>query len=222
MCGRFTVVKKAEDIANRFKVAIEEDIYREMYNAAPSQNLPVITNKEPEQLNFYRWGLIPFWAKDASIGYKMINARAETITQKSSFKNPFKTKRCLVVSDGFYEWKKTVNGKQPYRITLKDNSLYAYAGLWDTWKDKSGNLINSLTIITTTANDLTKDIHDRMPVMLEKDKERDWLNNEIEIPELQDMLKPYNSELMRVYPVSARVNSPGNDARELLEEIKLQ
>ncbi|MCK4287790.1 MAG: SOS response-associated peptidase, partial [Bacteroidales bacterium] len=149
------------------------------------------------KLSFFRWGLIPFWAKDLSIGNRLINARAETVTQKPSFKNSFQQKRCLVLSDGFYEWKKGKD-KIPYRVFLKNNALFSMAGIWDTWKDAEGKPIHSFAIITTSPNELMKNIHQRMPVILNINDEKNWLENN-NTDELSKLLKPYPSDEMTAY-----------------------
>ena len=216
MCGRFSFSPLAKIIEERFDVKVDNTRYKPRYNSAPSQDLAVISNLNPEELSFYRWGLIPFWAKDKNIGNKMINAKAETITEKPSFKNSLKRKRCLVLSDGFYEWK-TLNKKEkiPYRITMQDNGLFAMAGIWDCWKDEEGKLINSFAIITTTPNKLMENIHTRMPVILEQKNEKSWLTNDD--PEfLQSVLKPYLETNMTAFPVSTLVNSPFNDSESWL------
>ncbi len=218
MCGRFSIAKEAEDIAARFDAQLAS-AFKKNYNAAPSQNLPVVTNAEPAVINFFRWGLIPFWAKDEAIGSKMINARAETITEKPSFKNLVKSRRCLIISDGFFEWKKTTGSKQPYRIMLKNEELYSYAGLWDIWRDPDGEIINSFTIITTEANGLVRELHDRMPVLLHKDDEYKWLDFKSDVPQIISLLKPYPAELMKIYPVSKLVNSTKNNTPEIIEKI---
>ncbi|MFC2100874.1 SOS response-associated peptidase [Bacteroidota bacterium] len=214
MCGRFSFTPTAKIIEDRFNITIEEAFYKPRYNCAPSQSLAVISNVEAANLSYYRWGLIPFWAKDKAIGNKMINAKAETITEKPSFKNPFKSKRCLVLSDGFYEWKKGIV-KVPYRITLLDKSLFAMAGLWDTWKAPEGELIHSFTIITTKANEIMEPIHNRMPVILKREDEQKWLHQE-KPEELLPLLNPYPADEMFVYPISNLVNSPRNDTAEIL------
>jgi putative SOS response-associated peptidase YedK len=180
----------------------------------------VISNKNPDELSFYRWGLIPFWAKDKSIGNKLINAKAETIDQKASFKNSFKRKRCLVLSDGFYEWKKIGSKEKiPYRIVMNDGTPFAMAGIWDSWKDESGKITDSFAIITTEPNELMKNIHTRMPVILEPGKEREWLDEQN--PEiLKALLKPIDSELLTAYKVSKSVNSPANDSPEVVMKLK--
>ena len=215
MCGRFSIAKEAEDIVARFETKLA-NAFSKNFNAAPTQSLPVVTNKEPEVINFYRWGLIPFWAKDPSIGNRMINARAETINEKSSFKNIFKNKRCLVISDGFYEWKRIEAKKQPYRIVLKSEELFSYAGLWDSWNDGEGNYLNTFIIITTEANEMMKELHDRMPVILYKEDEMKWLNNDSDSSFLTDLLKPYPSDFMKMYPVSNMVNSIHNNSSDLI------
>jgi len=218
MCGRFSFSPKEIYIEERFDIEIEEGVYTPRYNCAPSQNLAVISNDDPGRLNFYRWGLVPFWAKDISIGNKMINAKAETITEKPSFKNPFKRKRCLVLSDGFYEWKKEKEGKTPFRIIMKDEGLFSMAGIWDSWKGPEGNKINSFAIITTAPNAQMENIHRRMPVILHPDQEKAWLGNTDPV-ELQGFLKSFPAELMEAYPVSNQVNYPGNDNAELVKRI---
>lgn len=221
MCGRFSIAKEVEDIATRFDAQLAS-AFKKVYNAAPSQNLPVVANSEPHVINLFRWGLVPFWAKDISIGNRMINARTETITEKPAFRNLIKSKRCLVISDGFYEWKKTAGLKQPYRITLKDEELYSYAGLWDKWNSPDRSIINSFTIITTEANELIGQIHDRMPVILNKDDESKWLNTNEDIKQITSLLKPYPENLMKMYPVSALVNSTYNNSPDLIKGIELK
>jgi putative SOS response-associated peptidase YedK len=217
MCGRFQISKVVDEVQIRFHVDVELEWFRQVFNAAPSMILPVITNAEPQKLNFFKWGLIPFWAKDPLIGNKMINARAETLKEKPSFRNALKSRRCLVPSDGFYEWKKIPGGKQPYRLCLQDESLYAYAGLWELWKDEEGKEIHSFTIITTAANPLVADIHDRMPVILEPDFEKHWLDPQFPANEALEFLQPFPAERMKVYPVSKNVNNVRNNSPELMD-----
>ncbi len=164
-----------------------------------------------------RWGLIPSWAKDPSIGNKMINARAETVSEKPSFRSAFKKRRCLIVADGFYEWQKTDGGKQPFHIKMNDSSPFAFAGLWETW-DKDGEAIRSCSIITTDANDLMNEIHHRMPVILHPEDYGVWIDSGFEEKEaLMELLKPYPSDEMEAYAVSRRVNKPSNNEPSVLE-----
>lgn len=210
MCGRFTFID-IEDIRERFNA--EPIDLKPNYNVAPTQDVPVIING---QLSMFRWGLIPFWAKDPTIGHKMINARAETVDEKPSFKHSLQRKRCLIVADGFYEWRKEGRTKRPYRITLKNKELFGFAGLWDTWKSPTGD-INSCTIITTTPNELMVSIHDRMPVILSRDSERVWLDQSIvDAGYLKSLLVPYPAEAMIAYAVSSYVNSVKNNGPECM------
>lgn len=220
MCGRYTLVSKADAIEQRFQASLEKDSFRNTFNAAPTQMLPVISNSQPDTVAYYRWGLIPFWAKDMAIGNKLINARAETLAEKPSFKKSLQQKRCLVISDGFYEWKREGKAKQPFRITLKDNGLFAFAGLWDEWKDEKGNRIQSFTIITTDPNELMASIHNRMPVILPPSQEENWLSDGLKADDALQLLRPYNADKMEAYPVSTLVNSPANNSEELIESIE--
>ena len=219
MCGRFSFSPLSKIIEDRFDVKVDSS-YKPRYNSAPSQNLAVISNDHPGILSYFRWGLIPFWAKDSKIGNRMINAKAETITEKPSFRNAFKRKRCLVPSDGFFEWKKlNANVKIPYRIFMKDESLFSMAGIWDTWKNEKGELINSFSILTIGPNELMANIHLRMPVILDKQSENLWLGENA--PEnLLPLLKPFPAEKMTAYPISTLVNSPSNDVPLILEPVE--
>jgi putative SOS response-associated peptidase YedK len=180
----------------------------------------VITNTKPDQVSFFKWGLIPFWAKDEKIGNKLINAKSETILEKPSFKNSFKRKRCLVLSDGFFEWKK-INAKEkiPYRIFLEEEPLFAMAGIWDTWKNPEGNQVYSFSILTTSANKLMENIHNRMPVILDREGEKQWLADR-NPDELLKLFEPFPADKMTAYPISKLVNSPVNDKPEILEPVE--
>ncbi|MDR3602541.1 MAG: SOS response-associated peptidase [Desulfosporosinus sp.] len=218
MCGRFSIID-IEDIRERFKT--EPIDLKPNYNVAPSQDVPVILNNGSNKLAMFRWGLIPFWAKDPSIGNKLINARAETLDEKPNFKTSLQRKRCLVVADGFYEWKIEGSTKRPFRITLKNNELFGFAGLWDTWKSPIGDIINSCSIITTTPNDLMAPIHNRMPVILSRDSELVWLDQSIvDSHLLKSLLVPYPADLMIAYEVSTLVNSPRNNGPECLGPVQ--
>jgi putative SOS response-associated peptidase YedK len=209
MCGRFSLTTDEAILNERFKLAGGIEPYVARYNCAPTQKLAVITSEEPRRLSYFRWGLIPHWAKDEKIGSKMINARAESIEEKPSFRNAFRQRRCLVLADGFYEWKNEKK-KIPYRITLKDKQPFAMAGIWETWKNPEGKIINSFSIITTTANELMKNIHERMPVILPPEFEETWLKSN-DPREIRELLQPFEPEKMQAYEVSKLVNSPGND-----------
>lgn len=215
MCGRFQLSVKGRHISERFNVEVFDEFYKPSYNCAPSQKLPVITNEQPGMLSHFRWGLIPFWAKDPKIGYKMINTRAETIAGKPSFRQAFRKRRCLVPANGFYEWKKDAN-KTPFRIFLKGEDLFSMAGIWETWKDGEGKPVHTFSIITTTPNPLMEKIHNRMPVILHREDEATWLHADDEAS-LQGLLRPFDETLMQAHPVSRRVNSPvHNDASVIL------
>lgn len=218
MCGRYSL-SKVESLEKRYKIAPIEFNITPRYNIAPTQKVPVIINDGVQKLVMFRWGLIPNWAKDISIGYKMINARAETVDVKPSFKGLFQRRRCLIPADGFFEWKKANKRKTPYRILLKNEEIFSFAGLWDSWVSPQGEIINFFTIITTVANEVLSPIHDRMPVIMNREHEDDWLNNTISnVKILKGLLEPYPSEeLIKIYEVSSVVNSPGNDTIECLK-----
>ncbi len=183
------------------------------YNIAPSQAIPAILNDGSNRVRLIRWGLIPSWAKDASIGYKMFNARSETLTEKPAFKKLIRERRCLIFSEGFYEWKRNGKTKQPYFIHMKDSKAFTFAGLWDIW-EQGGNAIVSGTIITTVANPLVADIHERMPVILPAGSCDLWLGHDR--GDVEKLLKPYPAEEMEAYPVSSLVNSPSNNSAEYI------
>jgi putative SOS response-associated peptidase YedK len=201
MCGRFKLTKKQQEVVDRYNAEVEQ-LFDELYNASPTQQLPVITDEEPGKIRLFRWGLVPSWAKDISIGNKLFNARAETLHEKPSFKIPLQRRRCLVPADGFYEWEKRLGGKkQPYVISLKNQEIFSFAGLWDVWKNPEGKVIHSFTIITTEPNSLMKNIHERMPVILKKEEETLWLDKNLSAEKALQMLKPYDPELMIAVPV---------------------
>lgn len=200
MCGRYSFLVEDTLIKERFGVDVRTAIYKASYNCAPTQNLAVITGTDQKNLSFMRWGLIPSWAKDLSIGNKMINARSETILEKPSFRTPFRKRRCLVPATGFFEWKRA-NGKTPYLFSVKNEVIFSMAGLWDEWVSPDGEIIRSFTIITTKPNELVGEVHDRMPVILHREKETVWLNDSSE-NELVSLLAPYPAYLMSSAPTS--------------------
>ncbi len=195
-------------------------VLKPRYNLAPGQLAPVIVNEESKTLVMMQWGLVPSWAKEPSIGYKMINARAETLAQKNSFKRLLPSRRCLIIANGFYEWAKLKRGKAPMRFMLKGSEPFAFAGLWDRWKKPDGNELRTYTIITTQANELIKPVHDRMPVILNREAEDNWLNPEWkDSQKLGGLLKPFAADQMESYYVSPMVNSPKNDLIQCIQPV---
>lgn len=215
MCGRFSL-SDILGLIMRFKLNLPDGV-KPRYNIAPSQDILTIIYDEGYRTVHFRWGLIPFWSKDIVPG--MINARAETVDKKSSFRQSLKSRRCLIPSDGFYEWRRDGGRKKPYRITLKNRGVFVFAGLWDTWISPKGETINSCVIITTSANTLIKPIHNRMPVILSEKAEEVWLNKDTDILTLKDLLNPYPAELMESYEVSTIVNNFRNDIPEILKPL---
>lgn len=227
MCGRSSLTIKEKELEKRFNASFySEDLERynplPNFNVAPSHMHPVMTNLDQDHLQFYRWGLIPFWAKDIKVGYKMINARKETLLEKKTFKNAVNKKRCIVPFDGFYEWKKTESGKQPFRITTTNTEVFCVAGLWERWSSPDGTDIHSFTLITQEPNELMQDIHNRMPAILLPEQERDWLDMSIPSEEAIQLLEPYPSDLMKAYPVSKRVGNVRENDKELIVEVELE
>jgi putative SOS response-associated peptidase YedK len=217
MCGRYSFVAPAAAIEQRFEATFTEPALPH-YNAAPSQRLPIITNAAPGQIQQLRWGLVPAWSRDPAGGPKPINARAETLADKPSFRMLLARRRCLVLADGFYEWQATAAGKVPHRILLRNEQPFAFAGLWDEWVDRAtGELHPTFTIITTEPNELMASIHNRMPVILpDRAAELAWLDDGHRLPDYQQLLQPYEAAAMREYVVSKLVNSPANNNANVL------
>ena len=217
MCGRYTVISPAPKLAKRFN-AKEAASPAPNFNAAPSQALPIITNSAPDQIQLVSWGLVPSWSRDPASGPKPINARAETLAEKPSFRQLLSRKRCLVLADSFYEWQATERGKIPHRILLKNEEPFAFAGLWDEWLDRAtGELHPTFTIVTTEPNELMAKLHNRMPVILPgPDAERAWLADDLAPAAHQQLLVPYDTNLMREYAITTRVNSPAHNDIEIL------
>lgn len=220
MCGRY-VLTETEAIFDRFDVDDREIELKPRYNIAPGQINPVITRNSPNKIVLMKWGLVPVWAKDEGIGYKMINARAETVADKPAFKRLLKSKRCIVPASGFYEWQKSGKDKIPYYIHRKDNKLFGFAGLYDEWQSPNGELLLTYTIITTSPNELMEQIHDRMPVILEKENESEWLHPDSDINYLQTLLDAYEVNEMEAYIVSKDVNTPRNDDPDLIKKVDI-
>lgn len=214
MCGRFTLIAPGEAVAELFDLSEAPEL-APRYNIAPTQPVAAVRynrDKGKREFTHFHWGLIPSWAKDPAIGSRMINARSETAAEKPSFRAAFKYRRCLVPTDGFYEWWKVDGGKQPVRIHMKDERPFAIAGLWEHWQSPDGSEIESCTLLTTGPNDLLKPIHNRMPVILAKEDFDLWLDPGAQHPgEVQPLLRPFTSDKMTFYPVSTHVNNPRNE-----------
>lgn len=220
MCGRFTLTSSEEQIAAVLPDLLIEEPPAPRYNIAPTQPIPAVLNENATRLTVIRWGLIPSWAKDATIGNRMINARSETVHEKPSFRRPLQRQRCLILADGFYEWKREPGGKTktPYLIRLADGSPFAFAGLWDTWRSPEGESIQSGTILTTEPNDLMKSIHNRMPVILTPADCPTWLaKGDQPVEALLALLRPFPAADMCATAVSTRVNNPANDDEACIE-----
>jgi putative SOS response-associated peptidase YedK len=214
MCGRFTLTVDPAQIQQAFPWLEVPPQVTPSFNIAPSQPVAVVANSSPTRLDYFKWGLVPSWAKDPAIGSRMINARAETLAEKPSFRTAFRRRRCLVLADGFYEWRKDPGGKSktPMYIKMKTGQPFAFAGLWEAWNSPDGSLLLTCAIITTAPNSLMAAIHDRMPVILSEQAFPLWLDGGEHSPaELQPLLQPYPEAEMQAFPVSRLVNSPQND-----------
>lgn len=222
MCGRFTFTQIEKALTDIFKISSIPNL-SPRYNIAPTQSIAtVLQNSETQEreCKMMRWGLIPSWSKDPKIGAKMINARGETVAEKPSFRAAFKRRRCLIVADGFYEWKTEDGKKQPFYFQLADGQPFGFAGLWERWEKEDEEAIESCTIITTNANELMQSIHDRMPVILDAQDYDRWLDPEMQKPEsLQSLLQPYRSQEMTSYPVSTKVNNARTDSPECVKQV---
>jgi putative SOS response-associated peptidase YedK len=221
MCGRFTSSAKPEQIKTEFKVGAKNpNLFQPRFNIAPSQMIDVVFEPEAERiLSQLKWGLVPSWSKEAPTSKGLINARAETITEKPSFREAFKSRRCIIPASGFYEWQKKGTGaKQPFYFYLKDKEVFGFAGLWESWIDKTtGEELETCTIITTEANEVLKPVHDRMPVILKAEGYDEWLDAKVKNTEkLQELLKPYLAKEMDFHAVSRSVNILDSDSAELI------
>lgn len=225
MCGRFTLTDPDQDLAVQFNLPEIPDM-QPRYNIAPTQPVAAVRaspDSMVREMALLHWGLIPFWAKDPNIGNRMINARSETADEKPAFRAAFKRRRCLVVADGFYEWKKQEGGKQPFYIRLRDRRPFAFAGLWEFWKGEDEAAIESCTLLTTAPNEFIQSLHNRMPVILHPNDYEVWLDPEIQEPDvLKPLLSSYPSQQMAAYPVSRFVNSPKNDGPQCIEPLPQQ
>jgi putative SOS response-associated peptidase YedK len=219
MCGRYVITSTMEAIRRLFEVPESLNL-QPRYNVAPTQQVPVVRRLDDgRHLAQLRWGLIPSWAKDASMGARMINARAETVAEKPAFRSAFRQRRCLVVSDGFYEWRKLPDGaKQPYFITLEAGGPFAFAGLWETWRSPDGERVESCTIVTTGANEKLVELHDRMPVIVAPEDYDLWLAGG-DRDALEALLRPCPAALMTFFPVNRKVNNARFDDPSCLERV---
>jgi putative SOS response-associated peptidase YedK len=226
MCGRAYSTFTDEELALRYlgKKGVKFPRLRPNYNMSPSHEVPVVKVVDGERsIELHRWGLVPFWAKDIKIGYKMINARSETVTEKPAFRNAFQKRRCIVPLSGFIEWKRQGESKRPFRISLKDAPIMSVAGIWETWKDEDVDAtkeIHSFSVLTTSANSFMEKIHDRMPVILDPKNEEAWLDPENQkIEALTKLLKPCPSAWLEACEVSTLINSPRNNSEEVLKPL---
>ena len=224
MCGRFTQSASPEVVAQQFAL-VEPPLFTPRYNIAPSQPIAAIRiapDTTRRELVMLRWGLIPSWAKDPKIGNQCINAKAETVAEKPSFRSAFKKRRCLVIATGFYEWQVQGRTKQPMWIGLRSQRSFAFAGLWEHWKPAEGELLETCTIITTEPNDLMAPIHNRMPVILAPTAYDQWLDPTFQqVEPLHALLRPYPSEELTAYPVSTMVNNTRHDVPQCLEPVSV-
>ncbi|KTG30753.1 SOS response-associated peptidase [Haloferax profundi] len=235
MCGRYTLFTPPEDLRERFGAEPTRPL-EPRYNCAPGQELPVVTNEAPDEFRFMKWGLVPSWADGPKVGNDRINARGETVSEKRSFADAYESRRCLVPADGFYEWTKTGSGgKQPYRVAFEDDRPFAMAGLWERWMPSTKQTglgdfgsggpsreqepLETFTIVTTEPNDLISELHHRMAVVLAPDEEETWLHGDAD--EAATLLDPYPDDGLTAYPVSTRVNSPANDAADLIQRVEV-
>ena len=220
MCGRFTITLDPADLQQEFNLGDLPGEWKPRYNVAPTQNVPVVKEETKRDVEMMHWGLIPFWAKDKSIGERMINARAETLQEKPAFRQAFKQRRCLIMADGFFEWQRKdgKSPKVPMYFQLKDGRPFAFAGLWETWLENPDAELHSCTIITCTPNELVAQIHNRMPVILDKDNCWRWLEEQ-DPQQLQNLLIPYPADKMQAHAVGRQVNNPREDNPDVIRPL---
>jgi putative SOS response-associated peptidase YedK len=224
VCNRYRLTHSKQYLAERFEAADEIDDHPR-YNIAPTQQVLIVRNEHGEKTRHFttmRWGLIPSWAKDMSIGNRTLNARSETVTKMPAFRDSILKKRCLIPADGFYEWQKMGSVKQPFCFEVGEGEVFALAGLWDEWTSPDGEIIESCTILTTGPNSLVADLHDRMPVIVPPEKYGLWLDPDVtDFVAIRDILKPYDANLMRRYPVSRKLNNSKNDDADSATPVTL-
>jgi putative SOS response-associated peptidase YedK len=224
VCGRYRLSRRKQLVEKYFDSAGEDD-WNPRYKVAPTQPVPIIRQNPKvarRELSLVRWGLLPSWSKDSSAAAGMINARAETAETKPAFRDALRFRRCLIPADGFYEWKRLGKEKQPYCFEVNEGVLFAFAGIWEKWKDAGGKLLETCSILTTNPNAVTSAVHDRMPVILNPENYDVWLDPGMKNADaISDMLKPYDARFMRAFPVSNRVNHAANDDEECSIPVKL-
>lgn len=222
MCGRYAQSADPKKLAKEFKVA-EVPTVEPRYNIAPTQEILAVRElADGREMAFFKWGLVPSWAKDTSMAARLINARSETVQEKPAFRAAFKQRRCIIPADGFYEWQRTEGRKQPFFFRMRDGRPFGFAGLWERWEGENGQAINSCTILTTEANEVLQPVHERMPVILHPEDYSLWLEgDERERALLGELLRPFPAQEMIGYPVNSLVNSPRNKGVELTEEVPL-
>jgi putative SOS response-associated peptidase YedK len=211
MCGRYSLSKTKQDLQDRFEAEMLPK-FQPRYNIAPTQLVPVITSQSPTGFSFFYWGITPDFGKNRPVSQKLINARAETVAEKISFKSSFQKRRCIIPADGFYEWKNLgKKTKIPYRFTLRDDELFSFAGIWEEFEGVDGEIQHTFIILTTSPNEIMHEVHDRMPVILTKETEKIWLDNHSEEEKLKNLFSPFSAKSMLSYTVSPLVNSVKND-----------
>ncbi|SFB25170.1 SOS response-associated peptidase [Algoriphagus aquimarinus] len=218
MCGRYSLSKSKEELEERFQAEMFTDL-KPRYNIAPTQLVPVITSQSPKGFSYFYWGITPEFGKNRPVAQKLINAKAETVNEKISFKTAFRQRRCIIPADGFYEWKRL--GKKtsvPYRFTLREDELFSFAGIWEEYESVNGETQHTFLILTTTPNKVVSEIHDRMPVILDRDAEKKWLDKYTEEEDLLSLLKPYSADSMMGFTVSPLVNSVQNDSPAIIRK----
>ena len=222
MCGRFTLTLDPGELQELLELGPFIHLHQPRYNIAPSQPIPIVKDPETRAIELYRWGLVPFWADSPDIGYRMINARSETVHEKPSFRAAFKYRRCLILADGFFEWhaQKPGESKTPYFFKLKDDAPFTFAGLYEHWQSPEGGELHTCTILTCEPNDLVREYHNRMPVMLGEGSRWEWLNPDESTEDLKSLLVPFPADHMKAFAVSRQVNSPKNDSPEILNPVE--
>ncbi len=218
MCGRYSFASSKEKVEKQLSIKVTGTL-EPNYNIAPTQQAYVLTNKMPNALQQFRWGLIPYWANDSKVGNNLINARSEGISSRPSFRIPLRKQRCLVLADGFYEWRNEAGEKTPYRIVLKDGAIMVFAGLWDVWQSSRGQTIHSFSVVTTRPNLEMEPVHNRMPVILpNKELQMKWLE-EKELYDITSLLQPLENDMLKIFPVSRKVNSVKANSPDLYKEV---